>query len=144
MHSNSSLLTVSNSQEKLRPISEYCNAALHVTWTLQSNHLKIPRHYSSKQETKLHLPFDRLSWLICLAARCTCWFLFEIPSTLDNQKHSPHLPLPDSTSSAVLAWGLSAVLDVHYTGSSNIKKLQNPGACAISVITRVFSQYTGL
>lgn len=38
-----------------------------MTWTLQCNHLKVPLHYSSKQETKLHLPFDQPRWFICLA-----------------------------------------------------------------------------
>lgn len=46
---------------------KYCIAALLVTQTLQFNHLKITQNYSSKQETKLHLPFDLLSWFICLA-----------------------------------------------------------------------------
>lgn len=70
LHSES-LFSWHQSQKKLESMkivwSEYCNAALHVTQTLQSNHLKIPQYYSSKQENKLHLPFDQLSWFICVA-----------------------------------------------------------------------------
>lgn len=80
-----------------------------------------------KNPTFAFWPAERVH--LC-GTRCSRWFSFETLSTPDNQKHSTHPPLADNTSSVVLAWGLSVVLDVHYTGSSNIR------ACAISAIMR--------
>lgn len=45
----------------------------------------------AKWETKLLMPSDQLSWFLS-GTRHACHFLFEIPSMLDNQKYSPHLP----------------------------------------------------
>lgn len=102
MHSlhGESLFSWHQSQKKLEykkvVWSEYCSAALHVTQKLQYNHLKIPQYYSSKQETKMHLPFDRLRWFICLACVVypgSCldhhlyWIIKNIPLIHPSRQH---------------------------------------------------------
>lgn len=77
---------LSYSRKKLRPIwitSEYCNTSLHGIWAPQFNHLEIPRR-RSKTETEQRLPSDQLSWFMS-GMRHTCWYLFEMPSMLNNQ-----------------------------------------------------------
>lgn len=77
---------LSYSRKKLRPIwitSEYCNTSLRGIWAPQFNHLEIPRR-RSKTETAQRLPSDQLSWFMS-GMRHTCWYLFEMPSMLNNQ-----------------------------------------------------------
>lgn len=77
-------------------------------------------HIITTTEKKPTFAFWPAELVHLCGTRCSRWFLFEILSTLDNQKHSTHPPLADNTSSLVLAWGLSVVLDVHYTGSKSL------------------------
>lgn len=116
-------LTARSFRAKKRKKSQYCKKRCPpATRTPQLNHLKIPL-YSSKWETKLPVPFDQLSWFMS-GTRHARRFLFEIPSMLDNQKHSPHLP-PSPTA---LHQQHPREVCIKSTDGSNVKTLKNQKA----------------
>lgn len=87
-------------------------------------------------ETKLLVPPDQLSWFMS-GTRHARRFLFEIPSMLDNQKHSPHLPPSKSTSGATRALGL-------HDDCSNRKMLKNQKAFPIWAVFAFWSERAAL